>query len=123
MGGYFQGICSNYMTKRRRVSAGAERRLTGQGTELSGPLICKCHSDGGGGGGRQGGFLSTPVLGGLVRPDLPSCIFRIFLESPEQTATLAVSTELTTTPKLLPKLVRGLTFGLHISVRADLDVS
>lgn len=35
-GGYFQGICSNYMTKRRRVSPGAEQRLTGQGTELSG---------------------------------------------------------------------------------------
>ena len=36
-GGYFQGICSNYMTKRWRVSPGAEQRLTGQGTEHSGP--------------------------------------------------------------------------------------
>lgn len=35
--GYFQGICSNYMTKRWRVSPGAEQRLTGQGTEHSGP--------------------------------------------------------------------------------------
>lgn len=35
-GGYFQGICSNYMTKRWRVSPGAEQRLTGQGTEHSG---------------------------------------------------------------------------------------
>lgn len=37
VGVYFQGICSNYMTKRWRVSPGAEQRLTGQGTEHSGP--------------------------------------------------------------------------------------